>query len=423
MNEEFLHYIWKFRLFPQQQLSTITGESLQIVKTGEYNHDAGPDFFNAKLKIGATEWAGNVEIHINTSDWLKHKHTKDKAYSNIILHVVYNNDVDLSDYQTQAFHTLELKNILAPSLLQKYNSFKNSQDWIPCERSIHRVPDMIKQNWLSRLLVERLEEKANIIQQKLELTTMNWEACLYEMIAKNFGFNVNAVPFEMLSKALPFFVLQKHKNSLLQLEALVFGTAGMLQQNYNDNYLQALQNEYQFLQKKYKFQPMEKHLWKFLRLRPANFPSIRLAQFAALLNQTEHLFSKILHIDDIKNLEKLLNVEASLYWKSHFVPDKVSKKSIKKLGKLAISSIIINTIVPLLFVYGKKMGQEQFVDRALKFLDVIKPENNSKIAPFASLGFDIQSAYESQGLLQLKNTYCAHKRCLQCAIGNNLLKN
>lgn len=169
--------------------------------------------------------------------------------------------------------------------------------------------------------------------------------------------------------------------------------------------------------------PMEKHLWKFLRLRPANFPSIRLAQFAALLNQTEHLFSKILHIDDIKNLEELLNVEASLYWKSHFVPDKISKKSVKKLGKSAIESIMINTVIPLLFVYGKKMGQELYVERALKFLDEIPPENNSKIAHFESLGFVIQSAYESQGLLQLKNNYCAHKQCLLCAIGNNLLKN
>ncbi len=423
MNEEFLHYIWKFRLFPQHQLTTISGESLQIVKPGEYNSDAGPDFFNAKLKIGTTEWAGNVEIHINASDWLKHHHTKDKAYANIILHVVYNNDIALTGYQSHSFHTLELKNILAPSLLQKYDSIKNSHDWIPCERSIHRVPNLIKQNWINRLLVERLEEKASLIQQKLQLNTMNWEACLYEMLAKNFGFNVNAVPFEMLSKALPFFVLQRHKNSLLQLEALVFGTAGMLQQNFHDNYLQALQNEYLFLQKKHKLIPMEKHLWKFLRLRPANFPSIRLAQFAAILHQTEHLFSKILHIDDLKYLRKLLNVEVSTYWKNHFVPDKSSKKSVKKLGKSAFESIVINTIVPLLFVYGKKMGQELYVDRALKFLELIKPENNSKIGPFKSLGFVLHSAYESQGLLQLKNNYCTHKRCLQCAIGNNLLKN
>lgn len=423
MSEEFLHYIWKFRLFDQLELETIAGEAIEIVKVGEHNFDSGPDFFNSKIKIGKTLWAGNVEVHINSSDWKKHFHQKDKAYDNIILHVVHNADEQLFRKSGDGIPTIEIKNRIDNKIYQNYLNFKSSSDWIPCEKQINRVPDLIINSTIDRLLLERLERKSTSIVESLKLNKNNWEETFYQHFARNFGFKINAEPFELLAKSIPSIVLAKHKNSLLQIEGLLFGQAGLLDQHYEDNYIQQLQNEYVFLKQKFKLQSIGSHLWKYLRLRPVNFPTIRITQFANLIFKSSHLFSKIIETESYEKLKELMNVDVSDYWETHYVIDKVSKFKTKQLGEEAINNIIINTIVPFLFVYGKQKGDEKYIERALQFLEQIKGEQNSIIKKWAGLKLPVKNAYSTQALLQLKNEYCSKKKCLSCSIGNYLLKN
>jgi hypothetical protein len=423
MTEDFLHYIWKFRLFNQNQLKTEQGENLVILKTGEHNIDSGPDFFNSKIKLGNTEWAGNIEIHTYSSDWKKHKHQKDAAYSNIILHVVYEDDERIYRNKNSPLPTLVLKPLVQETVIQKYQTFKASNDWIACEKSIHRVPEAIRSLWLERLLIERLEQKSKFILSTLQLNKNNWEETFYYYLASNFGFKINAIPFELLAKSLPYVVIAKHKNSPLQVEALLFGMSGMLEKQVSDKYLRDLQNEFQFLKTKYSLVPIEEHLWKFLRLRPANFPTIRLAQFAALLLKSAHLFSQLLESEDLDTLKKTLQVEVSEYWKTHYTMEKKSIRKNKTLGKSAIENLIANTLIPFLFVYGRYNKLTRFEERAFQFLEKLDAERNTIIEKFENLGIKAVNAMQSQALLQLKNTYCQPKRCLHCTIGNNLLKN
>lgn len=422
MTEDFLHHIWQFKLFEQRNIKTENGEPLEILKSGDHNTDAGPDFFNAKLKIGATEWAGNVEIHLLSSDWKKHHHQQDKAYSNIILHVVFENDEPVYRAADNPIPTLVLKNLIDPTLLSKYEAFKQSSDWIPCASSIQRVPEFLISSWLERVLVERIESKSSLILANLKLNKNNWEETFYQHLASNFGFKTNAVPFELLAKSISNSLLSKHKNSLLQIEALLFGNSGLLEQQYLDTYLHRLQNEYYFLKNKYGLKPLEAHLWKFLRLRPGNFPTVRIAQFAMLIHQSEHLFSKILEVESLKELRELLAVSASSYWDTHYIMDKASISRKKYLGPSAIDILLINTILPFVFIYGKQKQEEHYMQRALALMEKIKAEKNSIIEKFEELGLKPNNAHRTQALLQLKKQYCNSKRCLQCAIGNNLLK-
>ncbi|MES2590249.1 MAG: DUF2851 family protein [Bacteroidota bacterium] len=423
MTEEFLHHIWKFRLFDQLNLTTTSGEPVEIVKVGNHNFDAGPDFFNAQLKVGNTLWAGNVEIHINSSDWKKHLHQQDKAYDNIVLHVVYNADTPIHRASGEAIPTIEIKERIGNKIYQNYVSFKSSSDWIPCEKQIKGVPQLIINSTIDRLLLERLERKSTSISDSLKLNNNNWEETFYQHLARNFGFKTNALPFELLAKSLPSAFLGKHKNSLLQLEAMLFGQAGLLDEHYEDKYLQALQNEYVFLKHKLKLEPIAKHLWKFLRLRPVNFPTIRIAQFAGLIFNSTHLFSKIIEMEQCGELKKLMNIDVSEYWHTHYTFDKVSKVQTKHLGEASVNNIIINTIVPFLFVYGKHKDDSKYIDRALKFLEQTAGENNSIIEKWEMLNLPVNTAYSTQALLQLKNEYCGLKKCLSCNIGNYLLKN
>ena len=423
MSEEFLHHIWKFRLFDQLELQTTTGEPIEIVKVGEHNFDSGPDFFNAKIKIGKTIWAGNVEVHTHSSDWEKHFHQKDNAYDNIILHVVYTADRELFRKSGEAIPTIEIKNRISKKIYQNYLNFRASNDWIPCEKQINTVPDLIINNTLDRLLLERLERKSTFISEALKLNKNNWEETFYQHMARNFGFKINAEPFELLAKSLPSIVLSKHKNSLLQIESLLFGQAGMLDEHYEDKYMQQLQNEYVFLKQKFKLQAIDSHLWKYLRLRPVNFPTIRIAQFANLIFKSTHLFSKIIETENYEKLKNLLDVNVSEYWETHYVIDKASAFKSKKLGEDAINNIIINTIVPFLFVYGKQKGDEKYVERALYFLEQIKGEQNSIVKKWGLLKLPVKNAYSTQALLQLKTEYCNQKKCLSCSVGNYLLKN
>jgi hypothetical protein len=423
INEELLQYVWKTKLFNQLNLVTIGGDNIEIIKQGELNTHAGPDFSNAKIKIGNHTWAGNIELHVKSSDWFLHQHEKDAAYQNIILHVVYEHDREVISSIGIDVPTLVLKPHIADSLIQNYQTIKNSKNWIPCENELKRVPSFIINSTLEKHLIARLERKSLQIRDSLILNKKNWEETFYEQLAKNFGFNLNAVPFELLAKNTPIKILAKHKTNKLQLEALLFGQAGFLNKQHTDSYARDLQNEYSFLKNKYQLTGIDLHLWKFLRLRPVNFPSVRLSQFAALIYHSSHLFSKILETTNLKSLQKLFDVSASDYWDTHYVFDSPSGNTKKKLGISAINTIIINTIVPFLFEYGKQHIDEAKCELALKLLEELKPEKNSIINHWIAGGINPSNALQTQGLLQLKNEHCDRKLCLNCAIGHYLLKN
>jgi len=421
--EDFLHYIWKFRLFDRTDLQTTNGDIVEVFSAGMHNTDSGPDFGNARIKIGDTTWAGNVELHLSSSDWKKHKHTIDTAYDNVILHVVYRDDEPVAANGRQ-IPTLELKDRIPDELYTRYHNLVfGNQTIIPCEASIGKLDDFTLKTWFTRVLIERLEKRSAAVTAALDLNRGDWEETFYQFLAANFGFKTNAVPFELLAKSLPQSILAKHKNNPMQIEALVFGQAGFLTDDLTDEYPQKLKKEYDFLRKKFNLTPVENHLWKFMRLRPQNFPTIRLAQFAALIVNSNHLFSKILDIKDIKGLQNLFTeIKVNAYWDDHFRFDKPSKPSPKTMGQASVDVLLLNTLVLFLFSYGRHHQQQYYIDRSLKLLENLPREQNNIIADFESLGVKANSAFESQALLELKNYYCNYKKCLQCSVGNKILK-
>ena len=422
MNEDFLHYIWKYRIFDSKVLTTTSGDVLEIIKPGEHNTNGGPDFLNARIKIGETIWAGNVEIHLNSSDWERHNHHKDKAYDNIILHVVHDNDKCILRSNKEPIPVFELNELVPHNIFSKYKDIINSKHWIPCQGLIRQADSLIVATWMDRLLVERLEQKSEAVNQTLHLLKNNWEHAFYIHTARNFGFKLNSTPFEMLAKSTPLQHLSKHKNNLIQLEAMLFGQAGLLGKNIHESYPSLLQQEYTVLKQKFNFSPISGHLWKFLRLQPSGFPTIRIAQFASLINKSSHLFSKILEAKKIHEIEILFDSECSEYWQTHYVFGKASPKRSKKLGKAAIDNIIVNTIVPFLFIYGIKKKEDKFKERAIRFLEQLEGEKNSVITKWKLLGIPVKTASNTQALLELKNNYCNNKKCLNCGIGNFLLR-
>ena len=421
MSEDFLHYIWKHRLFDKNNLETTGGEKIIVEHPGTYNTDAGPDFFNARIKIGNTLWAGNVEIHLRSSDWSKHFHQKDKAYDNVILHVVAEDDEEIKHKNKTLFPTLELKDCFDKTYFLNYERLVTSRNRIPCEKQISSVKSFTVDHWLERMLIERLERKSKDIFATLEQNKNNWEETFYFLLAKNFGFKVNAQPFEELARAVPLTALAKHKNDLMQIEAMLFGQAGMLDKRFSDEYPAALKKEFIFLKSKFRFENRVSAPWKFLRLRPANFPTIRIAQFGQLIQRSSHLFSKILECTTTKQIKKLFTVSVSDYWKSHFMFEKKSPVHEKHLGDSAIENIIINTAAPILFAYGMNRNDESLKERSMKFLEQLAPEKNSIIAKWESIGVEADCSLRSQALLELFNEYCSRKKCLTCGIGNKLI--
>jgi len=424
LTEDFLHYIWKFRLFERSDLKTTDGESLEIYSAGLPNTDSGPDFHNGRIKIGDTVWAGNVELHISSSDWHKHNHTNDGAYKNVILHVVYRDDEPVTLPDSRKLPTLELQNRIPDELYTRYNTLIfGTQTTIPCEASIGLVDEFAMRNWLTRVLVERLEKRSKAVVAALEANRGDWEETFYQFLAANFGFKTNALPFELLAKSLPQNILAKHKNNPMQIEALIFGQAGFLEGEFQDGYPNKLKEEYNFLRKKYNLLPVENHLWKFMRLRPQNFPTVRLAQFAALITRSNHLFSKVLDIRDVKSLRDLFtDIHVNSYWDDHYRFDIPSKPSAKSLGAASIDILLLNTLVLFLFSYGKQLQLEHFINRSLKLLENLPAEDNNVVADYKALGVKANTAFESQALLELRNNYCNFKKCLQCGIGNKILR-
>jgi len=416
MTEKLLQFIWQFRYFKQTGLITVSGESLQILAPGQYNTNQGPDFLDAKVVIGKTTWAGSVELHIKTSDWDKHNHQSDQNYQNVMLHVVWEDDGLKNNIPV-----LELRDRVSKILLQRYEELMNSSSFIPCETSIGLIKDINWKSWKDRLLIERLLRKVSIIEISLQQNSHHWEETFWWLLARNFGYKVNANAFGAIARSLSVSLLAKHKQQVLQLEALLLGQAGQLEKPVKDDYAKLLQREYRFLRKKYDLKPIY-HPIHFLRMRPGNFPTIRLAQLAMLINGSAHLFSRIKDTCGLKEVREWFDITGNDYWHYHYRFDQESAFKKKKLGRSMINNIIINTISPVLFAYGNYHSEQKYKDKALKFLEETSPEINSITKGFQNLGIENKNAFDSQALIELKNEYCSKKRCLECGVGNTILK-
>lgn len=417
MTERLLQYIWQFQYFNARNLQTTQGESLQIIYNGTYNTNQGPDFLNAKIKTGSTTWAGNIEMHIKSSDWQLHQHSEDKNYKNVVLHVVWQNDATV----LLPFPTLELQQLVSSVLLGKYEELMQSALFIPCQNHIKEVSALTFTAWKERMLIERLQQRALYIENLLAQNNQHWEESFWWMLAKNFGIKINADAFEKIAQSIPLAILAKHKNQVQQLEALLMGQAGILDKIFEDDYPNMLAREYNFLKKKYGLKKAHAPIY-FLRMRPANFPTVRLAQLAALIQQSQHLFSIIKETGDINEIKKLLQVTANDYWHYHYMFDEQTAFKKKTLGDQMIQNILINTVVPMLYAYGYRHNNEQIKSKALVWIDQVSAEKNSIINGFHLLGIQNKSAFDSQALIQLKNNYCNYKLCLQCAVGNQVLR-
>ncbi len=420
MTEDFLQFIWKYGLFERDGMVADSGEEVHVINLGEHNSDAGPDFLNTRIKIGNTTWAGNVEIHVRSADWNLHRHESDRAYDNVILHVVHNYDQPVVRHSGGVVPTVELK--YNTKLYENYCLLLSHKSNLPCKDKISRVDPLIIDVWLNSLVIERLQEKTRQIVALLDQFRNNWEEAFYVSLARSFGFSLNAIPFEMTAKSIPLSYLLRHRNNRNQTEALLMGQAGFLEEAVLFNgYYSDLRTEYTHLKKKYNLKPLEKHLWKFLRLRPVNFPTIRLSQFAVLLQQSEGLFSRVMSCKDIREVMSLFDVHASEFWNEHYTFETISAPIVKNLGTEAVQIIIINTVIPFLFIYGKMTGNDDLRDRALTWLSHLPAEKNRITNRWQEFGISATSALYSQGILQLANTYCMRKRCLACSIGAHVI--
>ncbi len=422
MREDFLHYLWRRQSFDQKELRTTAGENISIIEPGRHNRDAGPDFLNARVRINGTLWAGNVEMHLRSSEWYTHRHHEDSAYNNVILHVVLDEDVVIPHADGSRIACLNLRKRLPVGLSKQYLRLLHNEHWIPCQTSLHTAPPVTRSLLLDRILIERLEERTSAMAKRLLDNGKDWEETFYQLLAAGFGLRVNRDPFLLLAESIPLKVLLRHKHSLRQIEALLFGQAGLLDEAFSDKYPLGLQQEYQFLRHKYQLQPIATTHWKFMRMRPANFPTIRLAQFATLLFRSGQLFSKMLVAQNLREIENALVVELSNYWQTHYRFDSLSKKSNKTLGRSSIHLIVINVIAPLLFLYGQERDDQRYKDRALELLEEVPAEQNQIISQWKTLGWEAHNAFDTQALLHLKKHYCDKRRCLDCAVGCSILK-
>ncbi len=421
MKERLLQYIWQFQYFNKSSLTTINGESLQVINPGSFNTNQGPDFLSAKIKTGNTTWAGNIELHINSSDWNLHKHSADNNYSNIILHVVWLHDKEIKDAHGNSLPTLELQSRVSKLLLSRYEELMMASLFIPCKKQIHLVNDLILSNWKQRLLVERLQKKSTVIFQFLKENNWHWEETFWWLLAKNFGIQVNSSSFEKVARSIPVNLLAKHKNQIHQLEALLFGQAGLLDKDFEEDYPLLLQKEFAFLRKKHKLERLNEQLF-FLRMRPANFPTIRLAQLAMLIHTSHHLFSQIKEAASFEEVKKVLNVTANDYWHYHYMFEETSGFKKKNIGEGMINNILINTIIPVLFAYGHHHNEQMYKDKVISWLEKISAEKNIITKGFEALNLSNKNSFDSQSYIQLKNEYCNNRRCLECAVGNAIFK-
>ncbi|MBS1776821.1 MAG: DUF2851 family protein [Bacteroidetes bacterium] len=420
MNEALLQFIWKYSLYHSQSLTSTDGEAITVIHPGQKNTNAGPDFESAKIKVGNTTLVGNVELHVRSSDWLQHKHDSDEAYRHLILHVVYQQDVHLDN---QSFATLVLSPHISDSVIRQYTTLQHTTHHIPCSTQLQNISVILRESWLNRLLAERWEMKLEEWKDILKQTAGDWQNLLYWRLAANFGFKINATPFLLLAKSIPISILAKHKDQLFQLESILFGQAGLLDKDFSEEYPQKLKTEYDFLRRKYNLQPLQGHLWKFMRMRPPNFPTVRIAQFAALVQKSFHLFSKIIEMNQVDEIFPLLQATAGSYWDNHYHFEDIQSRSYPKaIGDHSIHNIIMNTIAPIQFLFAHSTGNLILQEQALQLLISLPPEKNRIISEWSSHHWQANHAAHSQALLQLFNQYCSSKRCLECAIGLAVMK-
>jgi len=421
MQEDFLHYIWKHKKFRFNNLETTTGESIVVTSVGQHNFNSGPDFFNAKIKVGDQLWAGNVEIHIKSSDWFLHSHEQDKAYDNVILHVVWEDDTEVFRKDNTPIPTLQLKDVVDVIMLNNYEKlFAKQNKWINCENDFPSTDDFVLTNWLERLYLERLERKSETINTLLVASKNDWESVFFKMLTKNFGLKVNGESFFSLGQSIDFSIIRKTQSNPHVLEAFLFGQAGLLKQDIENAYYLDLKNEYKFLKQKFGLQNNQVLPLQFFRLRPSNFPTIRLSQLANLYNKHQNLFSKVIELNEVEDFYELFKVSTSDFWKTHYTFQKTSKTSIKTLSKSFVDLLLINTILPIKFCYAKQKGVE-IDSEIIKIATAITSEKNNIISAFNNLKKVSKSSLDSQALIQLKTEYCDKNNCLKCAVGNQFL--
>lgn len=423
MREDFLHYVWQFKKFRFNEAETASRLPVVLVDSGKLNRHSGPDFFNSRLKIGGQLWAGNVEIHINSSDWYAHGHESDPNYDNVILHVVWDHDMDIFRKDNSIIPVLELKNLIDESAYEKYQILMSDpvKNWINCEKDFASFDSFEMDHWLERMYFERLEEKSAFVYENLEASSNNWEEVLFKMLCKNFGLNLNGEAFRSLALSIPFSVVRKVKQKE-KLEALFFGQAGLLEQEIEEPYYKRLQEDFHFLKRKYGLGPQSPTAVKYFRLRPDNFPTLRLAQLAALYSLRGGLFSEVKRINKVEEFYRLFEVQVSGFWESHYTFQKPHALKKKFLTRSFVDLLIINTLIPVRFCYAAKQGQNGD-EEIVELISGVRKENNQIIKRFEALRPKTAgNALQSQGLLQLKQHYCDKNRCLKCSLGIKLLQ-
>jgi hypothetical protein len=420
VREEFLHFVWQQKLFPAGALTTTAGEKVEVLHPGLPNDHDGPDFLEAQVKIGGVLWVGHVEIHLRSSDWYAHGHYHDPRYDQVVLHVVAQQDDEVRRSNGETVPEVVLR--WDPALLRNYEVLLRQRAWVPCSRDLHRVDPFVVKHWLGRVVVERLEQHAAAIRDDLEETSGDWEEVLYRHLARGFGLQANARPFYLTARSLPLKWLARHRDQLPQVEALLFGQAGLLDTEiFGDDYYERLKKEYHYLRQKFSLTPIEGHLWRQMRMRPSAFPAIRLAEFARFIHQQENVFSRIIRTPDLKQLEPLFRITLGGYWEDHYLFNKPSRKQKKSFGKQAFHLLLINIVVPFYFIYGVVNDRQEYRERALEILEALPPEKNAVIRRWETTGIRAESAFYSQALIRLKKDYCNKGRCLACGIGMKII--
>ena len=418
--EQLLHYVWKHKIFPLKELKTTTGQQVEVIDTGLANTDAGPDFFNAKLKLDGVLWIGNIEIHERSSDWFKHGHHADAGYNSVILHIASEIDTEISRSNGERIPQIQL--ICPEAVRTNYKELLETASYPPCYRIIPSLPPFTAHSWMTALQMERFEQKATLLNERLKRCQGNWEDAFFITLARNFGFGLNGDAFETWAHRLPFRAVDKHRNDLFQIEAIFFGQAGILEDSDGDGYYLRLKKEYTYLQHKFELIPMDASLWRFLRLRPANFPHIRIAQLACLYHRAYGLLSRIMETETLQGVRDILKGGTSEYWLTHYTFGGSSPSRPKTLSNTSLDLLIINTVVTFLYAYGLHKGNRVLCARAGSFLEELKAENNYITRMWEQCGMKASNAADSQALIQLKKEYCDKKKCLYCRIGYEYLK-
>lgn len=422
MKEDFLHYVWQHRHYDFRNLKTSWGQSLNVVFPGYHNHDAGPDFLQAVVEIDNVRWVGSVEIHCRSSDWLRHRHQEDDKYKSVILHVVYEHDMEIQLDESEIVPTLALKERIPKEMFLRYESLMKVPDLLLCRSESQNVDSLIIQNQLSEVLIERMMRRQNGFQSTLMSCQMDWNELIYRVMAVGFGCKKNGVAFELLAQSLPYRIVRSHLASRLQVYALVFGQSGLLDVEESDEYAGRLRYEYDYLRYKYQLSPIGAHQWNWLRLRPQNFPLLRLAQFAQMLYETGNSLSEKVLKASMTTLQSWLSLAPDEYWQTHYMFGKSSPKHASGMGETVVNSLIINVVVPVRFAYARFTGDDDLQEDALGLLERVPYEDNKVTRLFADSAFPCRSAYDSQAQIELMESFCTPKRCLKCSIGEKIVR-